>query len=48
VYVYYFTLFKKIKRVSVERVLVERIRVSNGEKIALMFKSMLQFKTNML
>ena len=47
-YVYYFTLFKKIKRVSVERVLVERIRVSNGEKIALMFKSMLQFKTNML
>ncbi len=47
-YVYYLTLFKKIKRVSVERVLVERIRVSNGEKIALMFKSMLQFKTNML
>ena len=47
-YVYYFTLFKKIKRVSVERVLVERIRVSNGQKIALMFKSMLQFKTNML
>lgn len=47
-YVYYITLFKKIKRVSVERVLVERIRVSNGEKIALMFKSMLQFKTNML
>ena len=47
-YVYYLTLFKKIKRVSVERVLVERIRVSNGEKIALMFKSMLQFKTNLL
>jgi len=47
-YVYYLTLFKKIKRVSVDRVLVERIRVSNGEKIALMFKSMLQFKTNML
>ncbi len=47
-YVYYLTLFKKIKRVSVDRVLVERIRVSDGEKIALMFKSMLQFKTNML
>ena len=47
-YVYYLTLFKKIKRVSVDRVLVERIRVSNGEKIALMFKSMLQFKTNLL
>lgn len=47
-YVYYLTLFKKIKRVSVDRVLVERIRVSNGEKIALMFKSMLQFKINML
>jgi len=47
-YVYYLTLFEKIKRVSVERVLVERIRVSNGQKIALMFKSMLQFKTNML
>jgi len=47
-YVYYLSLFKKIKRVSVERVLVERIRVSNGEKIALMFKSMLQFKINML
>jgi len=47
-YVYYLTLFKKIKRVSVDRVMVERIRVSNGEKIALMFKSMLQFKTNML
>ncbi len=47
-YVYYLTLFKKIKRVSVDRVLVERIRVSNVEKIALMFKSMLQFKINML
>ncbi len=47
-YVYYLTLFKKIKRISVDRVLVERIRVNDGEKIALMFKSMLQFKTNLL
>jgi phytoene/squalene synthetase len=47
-YVYYVTLFKKIKRVSVEKVMEERIRVSNGEKIALMFKSMFQFKINML
>jgi phytoene synthase len=47
-YVYYLSLFKKIKNVPVERVLLERIRISNGEKFALMLKSMVQYKVNLL
>ena len=47
-YVYYLSLFKKIQNVPVERVLLERIRISNSEKFALMLKSMVQYKVNLL
>ena len=47
-YVYYKSLFNKIKRVPAERVLTERIRISNGGKLRLMANSMFQYKMNML
>ena len=47
-YVYYRSLFNKIKRVPAERVLSERIRISNGGKLRLMANSLLQYKMNML
>jgi phytoene/squalene synthetase len=47
-YVYYRSLFNKIKRVPAERVLTERIRISNGGKLRLMANSMFQYKMNML
>ncbi len=47
-YVYYNSLFKKIKRVPAERVLIERIRISNGKKFGLMVNSMFQYKFNLL
>ena len=43
-YVYYNSLFKKIKRVPAEMVLNKRIRISNGEKFRLMLNSMLHYK----
>ena len=43
-YVYYKSLFKKIKNVSAEHVLTQRIRISNAEKIRLMVNSMMQYK----
>lgn len=47
-YVYYYSLFKKIKTVPAHKVLTERIRISNGKKFGLMVNSMLQYKMNML
>jgi len=47
-YVYYRSLFKKIKNVSADRVLSERIRISNGGKLRLMVNSMFQYKLNMV
>ncbi len=47
-YVYYNSLFKKIRKVPAERVLKERIRISNGEKFALMLNSMFQYKLNLI
>lgn len=47
-YVYYYSLFKKIKTVPAHKVLTERIRISNGKKFGLMINSMLQYKMNML
>src|SRR5690606_33354695 len=45
-YVYYSSLFEKIKRLSARRVLSERIRIHNGKKIGLMLNSFLQHKMN--
>jgi phytoene synthase len=47
-YVYYRSLFNKIKRVPAERVLTERIRISNGGKLRLMANSLLHYKMNLV
>ena len=45
-YVYYQSLFNKIKNLPAKRILTERIRISNGEKLALMVNSMFYYKMN--
>ena len=47
-YVYYYSLFKKIKNVPPQKILDGRIRISNGQKFGLMLNSMLQYKMNMV
>jgi phytoene synthase len=47
-YIYYYELFKKIKRTSAETVFSKRIRISNGHKFGLMFDSMIRYKLNSL
>jgi type I restriction enzyme S subunit len=41
-------LFKKIKNAAPQKILTERIRISNGEKFGLMLNSMFYFKMNLL
>ena len=43
-YVYYNSLFNKIKRVSAQNVMKQRIRISNGKKLRLMLNSMVQYQ----
>jgi len=45
-YIYYKKLFKKIKGLTAERIMNERIRISNHRKIGLMFDSMIRHKLN--
>lgn len=47
-YVYYNSLFKKIKNVPAHKILNERIRISNGKKIGLMINSLLQSKMKLV
>jgi phytoene synthase len=47
-YVYYNALFKKIKNVPAEKVLSERIRISNRRKFGLMLNSLFQYKLNLI
>lgn len=47
-YVYYNSLFKKIKSIPAQKILNKRIRISNSEKFGLMLNSMFQFKLNLL
>ena len=47
-YVYYNSLFKKIKNSPPQKILAGRIRISNGEKLGLMLNSMFQYKMNLL
>lgn len=47
-YVYYYSLFKKIRRVPANSILTKRVRISNGAKFGLMTKSMVQYKMNLL
>jgi len=43
-YVYYQSLFNKIKKLPPQRVLTERVRINNGHKIGLMLNTLLQHK----
>lgn len=45
-YVYYRSLFAKIKRLPAQRVLTERIRINNGRKIGLMINCVVQNRMN--
>lgn len=47
-YVYYQSLFRKIKKLPPHRILTERIRINNGKKFGLMLNSLLEFKMNMV
>lgn len=47
-YVYYRSLFKKIKKISAQRVMQERIRISDPQKIGLMFNSLIRYHMSML
>lgn len=45
-YIYYKKLFTKIKGLTAERIMTERIRIPNHRKIGLMFDSMIRHKLN--
>lgn len=45
-YLYYKNLFNKIKKMNAERIMNERISISNGRKLTLIFSSMIPYKIN--
>lgn len=47
-YVYYQSLFKKIKNLPPHKILSERIRINNSKKLRLMINSLLEFKMNLV
>ncbi len=47
-YVYYQSLFKKIKKLPAHKILNERIRINNGKKIGLMINSLVINKMNLV
>lgn len=47
-YVYYKSLFEKIKKTPASRVMTERIRINNGRKFSLMINCMVQNKLNLV
>lgn len=47
-YIYYKCLFKKISKLSADRVMSERIRISNQRKVGLMVQSYLRYQFNYL
>ncbi|MFD0975167.1 phytoene/squalene synthase family protein [Salinimicrobium gaetbulicola] len=47
-YVYYQSLFKKIKRLPAQRVLSGRIRINNGRKFGLMINSLVECKMKLV
>ena len=47
-YVYYKTLFRKIKKLAAEQVLTSRVRISNTRKMGLMVNSMFEYKMNLI
>jgi phytoene synthase len=47
-YYYYLRLFRKIKNVSSENIISERIRIPNAQKVILMLQSFAKHQTNLL
>ena len=47
-YVYYQSLFNKIKKLPAQKILDERVRINNGKKIGLMINSLVTNKMNWL
>jgi len=47
-YIYYKKLFARIKRLSAEKIMTERIRISNTRKVGLMFGSIIRNKLNVI
>ncbi len=47
-YIYYQTLFNKIKRLSISRIQNERVRVPNPQKFALLAQTYLRYRLNVL
>ena len=47
-YVYYQSLFKKIKKLPPHRILKERIRINDGKKLGLMVNSLVEYKMNLI
>lgn len=47
-YKYYLSLFRKIKGLPAERILYERVRIPNSQKISLAMSSYVQYKTTFL
>ncbi len=47
-YVYYYSLFKKIKKTHSSRILKERIRIANKKKVSLLLGSYLRYSFNLL
>jgi phytoene/squalene synthetase len=47
-YYYYVALFRKIKKLPAEKILNERIRIPNFEKLILMLSSSLRYKLNII
>jgi phytoene/squalene synthetase len=47
-YIYYQSLFKKIKKLPPHRILTERVRINNGKKFGLMINGMVMHKMNLV
>lgn len=47
-YVYYKSLFNKIKKLTPNCILSQRIRINNGKKLSLMVNSLFEYKMNMI
>lgn len=47
-YVYYKSLFNKIKNVPAQKILNHRVRINNGQKFGLMLNSLIQYKMKLV
>lgn len=47
-YIYYHSLFKKIRKTNPQEVMQSRIRITDTHKIALMFRSLIQYHCNLV